>query len=90
MCNEKGTAVAFIHLRHLNPLPQDLPQVLARFKKVLVAELNTGQLCQLLRATYLVDAQSISQCNGLSFTIKGIVGAVLATVNKGTSMSEKA
>lgn len=68
VCREEGVAVALLHLRHLHPLSKDLEGVLKRYKKVLVAELNTGQLCQLLRAQYLVDAESISQCNGLSFT----------------------
>ena len=75
-CIGKGISVGLIHLRHLNPLPQDLPVLLARFKKILVAELNTGQLCQLLRAQYLVNAESISQCNGLSFSVNDLVAAV--------------
>ena len=76
VCNNAGTAVALIHLRYLNPLPEELGCLLSQFKTILVAELNTGQLCQLLRANYLVDAKSISQCNGLSFTVNGIVKAI--------------
>ena len=78
VCNNAGTAVALIHLRYLNPLPEELGRLLSQFKTVLVAELNTGQLCQLLRANYLVDAKSISQCNGLSFTVNGIVSGIQA------------
>lgn len=72
-CLEQGIEVAFIHLRHLNPLPQDLGSILKSHDKVLVAELNSGQLCQLIRATYLVDAQSISQCNGQIFSVNQLV-----------------
>ncbi|MBA4696354.1 MAG: 2-oxoacid:acceptor oxidoreductase subunit alpha [Legionella sp.] len=72
-CNADGIAVAFIQLKYLNPLPKDLGMLLKRFNKVLVAELNEGQLCQLLRATYLVDARSLNQTNGLPFTISGLV-----------------
>ena len=75
--NQQGTPVALIQLRHLNPLPKDLPNLLARYKKILVAELNTGQLCQLLRAEYLVDAQSINQCNGQSFSVKRLVAKLM-------------
>ncbi|OGV42293.1 MAG: hypothetical protein A3F46_01535 [Legionellales bacterium RIFCSPHIGHO2_12_FULL_42_9] len=75
-CQAVGIQVALIHLRHLNPLPHDLPKLLASFKTILVAELNTGQLCQLLRSQYLVNAQSITQCNGLSFSVNDLVAAV--------------
>ncbi|MFI4919419.1 MAG: 2-oxoacid:acceptor oxidoreductase subunit alpha [Legionellales bacterium] len=80
-CLEQGLPVALIHLRHLNPLPTDLGTLLKSFDKVLVAELNSGQLCQLIRATYLIDAQSISQCNGQPFGVSHLVNAVKAEVN---------
>lgn len=72
-CCEQGVKVAYVHLRHLNPLPQELGTILKGYKRVLVAELNSGQLCQLLRATYLVDAQSISQCDGQIFSVSHLV-----------------
>ncbi|MBA2709823.1 MAG: 2-oxoacid:acceptor oxidoreductase subunit alpha [Tatlockia sp.] len=75
-CNEKGIAIAFVQLRHLNPLPADLGNLLARFDKVLIAELNSGQLCQIIRATYLVDAQSLSQCNGQSFSLSQLIESI--------------
>ena len=75
-CQAEGIRVALVHLRHLNPLPDDLGDLLRSFKRVLVAELNSGQLCQVLRAEYLVDAQSISQCNGLPFTTSHLVNAI--------------
>lgn len=80
-CQEEGIAVAYVHLRHLNPLPDDLGALIKSYDKVLVAELNSGQLCDIIRATYLVDAQSISQCNGQPFTVTHLVNAIKAEVN---------
>ncbi|TAL60564.1 MAG: 2-oxoacid:acceptor oxidoreductase subunit alpha [Legionella sp.] len=77
-CIEQGIPVAYLHLRHLNPLPADLGALLKSYDKILVAELNSGQLCQLIRATYLVDAQSINQCNGQPFTVSHLVKAIQA------------
>src|SRR5262249_32150004 len=54
-----GGAVAHVHLRHLSPLPDDLGEVLARYRHVLVPEMNLGQLAMLVRARYLVDAESL-------------------------------
>lgn len=80
-CQEQGVAVAYLHLRHLNPLPDDLGTILKSYEKVLVAELNSGQLCQIIRATYLVDAQSINQCNGQPFGVSHLVNAIKAEAN---------
>ncbi|WP_319804669.1 2-oxoacid:acceptor oxidoreductase subunit alpha [Nocardioides malaquae] len=60
-----GGRVAQVHLRHVNPFPKDLGEVLARYDKVLVPEMNMGQLRMLLRAEYLVDAIGYNQVNGL-------------------------
>lgn len=78
VCNHEGIPVAYLHLRHLNPLPKDLGTLLAAYQTVLVAELNSGQLCQLIRSQYLIDAKSINQCNGQSFTVSGLVKAIKA------------
>jgi 2-oxoglutarate ferredoxin oxidoreductase subunit alpha len=71
-----GKKLAWIHLEHLNPLPNDLGEKLKRFDKVLVPELNKGQLCHLVRGKYLVDAQSISKVAGLPFRTKEIEAAI--------------
>jgi 2-oxoglutarate ferredoxin oxidoreductase subunit alpha len=63
----RGMAVAHLHLRHLNPFPNDLADVLARYPRVLVPEMNTGQLSMLLRARYLVDAVPMSKMQGVPF-----------------------
>ncbi len=63
----KGELVSQAHLRHLNPFPSDLGDLLKRYEKVLVPEMNLGQLSRLIRAEYLVDAQTFSQVSGLPF-----------------------
>ena len=75
-CKAENVAVAHLQLRHVFPLPKDLGVILRRFKHVFVAELNLGQLCQVLRATYLVDARVISACNGQPFTTRVVVDAI--------------
>ena len=64
---EKGRKIGHVHLRHLNPLPKNLGEVLKRYKKVLVPEMNLGQLVWLLRAKYLVDAQGLNKVQGKPF-----------------------
>ncbi|HEX4222443.1 MAG TPA: 2-oxoglutarate ferredoxin oxidoreductase subunit alpha, partial [Pseudonocardiaceae bacterium] len=62
-----GLSVAQVHLRHLNPLPANLGEVLARYRTVLAPEMNLGQLSLLLRAKYLVDIKSYTKVSGLPF-----------------------
>jgi 2-oxoglutarate ferredoxin oxidoreductase subunit alpha len=64
----EGGQVAQAHLRHLNPFPGNLGDVLADYELVLVPEMNLGQLAGLIRAKYLVDAQPVTQVRGLPFT----------------------
>jgi 2-oxoglutarate ferredoxin oxidoreductase subunit alpha len=63
----KGQRVGHVHLRHLNPLPRNLGEVLGRYRTVLVPEMNMGQLVMVLRAKYLVDAQSYNKIQGRPF-----------------------
>ena len=63
--------MAWAHLVHLNPLPANLGDVLRRYPKILVPELNLGQLCRLVRAEYLVDARSVTKVQGVPFTAAG-------------------
>jgi 2-oxoglutarate ferredoxin oxidoreductase subunit alpha len=66
-CRAQGLAVDQAHLVHVNPFPANLGDVLKSYRKVLVPEMNLGQLSRLLRAEYLIDAQSFTQVNGLPF-----------------------
>jgi 2-oxoglutarate/2-oxoacid ferredoxin oxidoreductase subunit alpha len=70
--HRKGLPVAHAHLRHLHPLPTNTGDVVKRYRQVLVPELNTGQLCQVVRAAFLVDAVSLSKVQGLAFTVREI------------------
>ncbi len=62
---EKGVSVSHIHIRHLNPFPRNLGEILYKFKNVLVPEINNGQLLKLLRAKYLVPATGFNMIKGL-------------------------
>src|ERR1700746_3785202 len=64
---DKGQSVGHVHLRHLNPLPKNLGDVLKRYKHILVPEMNMGQLVMILRAKYLVDAQGYNKIQGKPF-----------------------
>ncbi|MCU1655529.1 MAG: putative 2-oxoglutarate ferredoxin oxidoreductase alpha subunit [Pseudonocardiales bacterium] len=62
-----GASIAQLHLRHVNPFPNDLGEILTRYEKVVIPEMNLGQLATLIRARYLVDAISVTQVRGLPF-----------------------
>ena len=64
----KDNKVAHAHLHYLNPFPKNLGEVLKRYEKVVIPELNLGQLAQIVRGRYLIDAISYNQVRGLPFT----------------------
>ena len=76
-----GKSVAIAQLVHLNPFPSNLGEVLARYRKVLVPEMNLGQLSRLLRAEYLVDAQSLTKVQGLPFRAEEIEKKMLEMID---------
>jgi 2-oxoglutarate ferredoxin oxidoreductase subunit alpha len=76
MAREQGHKVAQAHLRHLNPFPSNTGEVLARYPKVLLPELNLGQLAMLLRAKFLVDIASYTQLRGLPFQTSELLEAI--------------
>ncbi|WP_240979854.1 2-oxoacid:acceptor oxidoreductase subunit alpha [Streptomyces sp. HNM0574] len=78
-----GVSIAQAHLRHLNPFPGNLGEVLRRYDKVVVPEMNLGQLATLIRATYLVDAQSYTQVTGLPFKAEQLATALKEASNHG-------
>jgi 2-oxoglutarate ferredoxin oxidoreductase subunit alpha len=75
-----GHRVAKAHLRHLNPFPRNLREVLERYPHVLVPEMNLGQLSRLLRAEFLVDVRSVTKVRGVPFTAGELEQAVLDTL----------
>ncbi|HEV8308979.1 MAG TPA: 2-oxoacid:acceptor oxidoreductase subunit alpha [Methylomirabilota bacterium] len=72
----QGRSVASIHLRHLNPLPPDLGQILRQYRRVLVPEINSGQLVRVLRAEYLVDAVGFNRVRGVPLATEEIHEAI--------------
>jgi 2-oxoglutarate ferredoxin oxidoreductase subunit alpha len=73
----EGHRVAHLHLTHLHPFPANLGEVLRRYRRILVPEMNLGQLSRLLRAEYLVDARSLSKVQGLPFRASEIAARAL-------------
>jgi 2-oxoglutarate/2-oxoacid ferredoxin oxidoreductase subunit alpha len=68
-CRERGLDVSHAHVRHLNPFPKNLGELLKRFDRVLVPELNNGQLVRMIRSQYLVPAESLPKVQGQPFKI---------------------
>jgi len=68
----QGYRFSRAHIRYLNPFPKNLGDILKRFNKVLVPEMNLGQLCRLLKAEYLVDAIPLNKVQGLPFKAREI------------------
>ena len=77
-----GLKVAQAHLRHLNPFPDNTGDVLRRYKRVIVPEMNMGQLTQLLRARYLVDVRAHTQVRGLPFTATDLADVIRNAVHE--------
>jgi len=78
----RGMTVAHIHLVHLNPFPANLGAVLGGYDKVLVPEINLGQLSKLLRSDFLVDAQSLSKVQGVPFRTAEIESAIVKLIEE--------
>lgn len=76
-----GVSVAHVHLRHMFPFNKGLGGLLKHYQKVLVPEMNSGQLLQLLRAEYLVDAQGLNKVQGMPFTSAEIRVGILKLMN---------
>ena len=80
-----GNAVSTIQLRHLNPFPSDLEPILRRFNKILVPELNQGQLVRLLRSEFLVPAIGMNKTRGQPFLIEEIRTRIDELLSEGNS-----
>jgi 2-oxoglutarate/2-oxoacid ferredoxin oxidoreductase subunit alpha len=78
-----GARVSVAHLRHLNPFPANLGQVLAAYDKVLIPEMNLGQLRMLVRARYLVDAIGYNKVRGLPFKAEELADTIIGLLDEG-------
>lgn len=76
----KGKSVAHAHLRYLNPFPRNLGELLKRYERVLIPELNNGQLLMLIRSKYLVDAQGYNKVAGKPFLVRELVDQILPMI----------
>ncbi|NDZ78415.1 2-oxoacid:acceptor oxidoreductase subunit alpha [Streptomyces sp. SID10853] len=76
-----GVPIAQAHLRHLNPFPANLGEILRSYDKVVVPEMNLGQLALLIRAKYLVDAVSYNQVNGMPFKAEQLATALKEAID---------
>lgn len=85
----RGLEAAMVHLVHLNPFPENLGEVLARYDRILVPEMNLGQLSELLRARYLVDVQRITKVEGLPFRASEIEEEILEALGRGDLMAKE-
>ena len=77
----EGYDVAHVHLRHLNPFPKNLGELLHNFNHILIPEMNSGQLLQLIRAKYLLPAVGYSKVQGLPFTTLELKEKILELLN---------
>jgi 2-oxoglutarate ferredoxin oxidoreductase subunit alpha len=82
LARDRGLRVARAHLRHLNPFPSNLGEVLARFARVLVPEMNLGQLAFLLRGRYLKDVTTLSKVQGSPFTRQEILARIVSLLEE--------
>ncbi|MFE4963781.1 2-oxoacid:acceptor oxidoreductase subunit alpha [Streptomyces sp. NPDC056660] len=82
---QAGLEVAHAHLRHLNPFPADLGDVLGRYRRVVVPEMNLGQLASLLRAKYLTDVESHTKVAGLPFLAEELANVLTRIIKEGSS-----
>ncbi|MFB0516295.1 MAG: 2-oxoacid:acceptor oxidoreductase subunit alpha [Candidatus Neomarinimicrobiota bacterium] len=78
----KGHGVSHLHLHHLNPFPKNLGEVLVKFRRVLIPELNLGQLARIVRSEFLTDAVSLNKVQGRPFTAGEIEEKVLAVLKE--------
>ena len=77
-----GERVGHVHLVHLNPMPPGLGEIISRFDKVLVPEMNLGQLVRMIRAEFLVDATPLPNVRGAPFTSIELQNAIRDALGK--------
>jgi 2-oxoglutarate ferredoxin oxidoreductase subunit alpha len=78
----EGVFTAMVHLRHLNPMPSNLGEVLARYTNIIVPEVNSGQLSILLRAKFLVDTRSVNVIQGRGFHVDELVAGIRSAIEE--------
>ena len=80
--HDEGFSVSHIHLRYLNPFPKNLGELLLKFDKILIPELNLGQLLSIIRGKYLVDAIGFNKVSGKPFTSDEVLIKIKSLLGK--------
>jgi 2-oxoglutarate ferredoxin oxidoreductase subunit alpha len=83
---ERGRKVATAHLVHLNPMPANTGEIVKRYAKVLIPEINTGQLAMLIRSEHLVDAKTFSKVQGQPIFAEELEDEILRVLGEETRM----
>jgi 2-oxoglutarate ferredoxin oxidoreductase subunit alpha len=78
---EEGYDVSHAHLTYLNPFPKNLGELIYNFERVLIPELNTGQLSRLIRDKFLVPVVQFNKVQGMPFTVSELKEKIIATLN---------
>ena len=78
----EGYDVAHVHMRHMNPFPKNLGELLHGYDKILVPEMNTGQLLQLIRGKYLLPAVGLNKVQGQPFTTEEVKAKIVELYNQ--------
>lgn len=81
---DRGLSVSQIHIRYLSPFPANLGELLSRFARILVPEMNAGQLVTMLRSTFLLPAEGLNKVTGKPFKVGEIVAAIRARLEETT------
>lgn len=77
-CRKEGLNVSLAHIKYLNPFPKNLGEIIGNFKKVLIPELNLGQLKAIINSTYECNAKGFNKVQGLPFKISELCDAIKA------------
>ena len=86
---EQGLSVALAHIRHLNPFPSNLGEIISRYHQVLIPELNMGQLRTLIRSRYLVDAVGYNKIKGKPFTVTELLEKITEMAKTGNRVAQR-
>ncbi|MDB5282478.1 MAG: 2-oxoacid:acceptor oxidoreductase subunit alpha [Bacteroidota bacterium] len=79
---EEGYDIAHVHLRHVNPFPKNLGELLNNYDRILIPEMNCGQLLQLIKAKYLIPAEGLNKVQGMPFTTEEVKNKIVELYNK--------
>ena len=80
--NTEGLNVAHIHLRYINPMPKNMGELLSQYENVLIPEMNSGQLLNIIRSKFLVPAEGLNKITGQPFKVKEILAAIRSQTEK--------